>query len=543
MNSDVNLKLSNSPRLLSATAGLSALVMCLPSLGAGFFLGDPRIIAQAGGSPFAGLSFLVDRSVWGMSPLGFHVTSALLHAANAMLVFAAGYYLLKRESPWPAFLGALLFALHPINTEAVSWISARGELIYTAFFLLSLVSYLNYEKQGGAAWLLLTGAFFFLSLLGSEKALALAAVIPLYAFAVSERPAGALKRLGPAAGVCGATLVAFYFLGPLLGRVPELAVKNRLFDMGISPGLGYYSEKLVFPFGVELYPQVPESAFYMLAGLALVAAAVLLYIWKLRLEAFLAAWVALALLPSFFVIDYSGAVLDERYLYLPAAAFALLLAVRLTMIKSRPVLLTVSVVLVASYAFLAFQAVASWRDGGALVADALRKDAHSLYESPSQASYVLTSLGKEEMEAGDYEKAREHLREAVRADDRNYMAYYQGGRLFDRLREEFDKEGDVAARRALALEATRVLKKGSENFPQFGYTHEQLGLWYIRLSLWDEAEMALRNAVRLNPQNEEAAALLRLTQGLKERNLRGYDGAAEGSGRLSVSGRNSGNAL
>lgn len=544
MNSDVNLKFSNRPKFLSAMAGLAALAICLPSLRAGFFLGDPRIVAEAGGSPFAGLSFLLDRSIWGMSPLGFHVTSALLHAANAMLVFVAGYYLLKRDTPWPAFLGALLFALHPMNTEAVSWISARGELIYTTFFLLSLVSYLNYEKQGGAAWLLLMGVFFFLSLLGSEKALALAAVIPLYAFAASERPAGTLKRLGPVAGVCGGTLVAFYFLGPLIGWAPELAVKNRLFDMGISPGLGYYSEKLVFPFGLELYPQVPESALYMLAGLALVAAVVLLYIWKLRLEAFLVAWVVLALLPSFFVIDYSGAVLDARYLYLPAAAFALLVAARLSMIRSRPALLTVSVVLVASYAFLAFQAAASWKDGGGqLLADALEKDAHSLYESPSQASYVLTRLGKEEMEAGDYEKAREHLREAVRADDKNYMAYYQGGRLFERLLEELDKEGDVAARRALALEAARVLKKGSENFPQFGYPHLQLGVWYMRLSLWDEAEVALRNAVRLSPKNEEAAALLKLVQGFRERGLRGYNGAAEGSGRPSISGRNSGNTL
>ncbi|MGD2079854.1 MAG: hypothetical protein PVJ36_01825 [Nitrospirota bacterium] len=561
---DAKSKLSYSPRFLSAMAGLAALAVSLPSLGSGFFLGDPRIVAEAGGSPFAGMSFLLDRSIWGMSPLGFHVTSALIHAANSMLVFAVGYYLFKKESPWPAFLGALLFALHPMNTEAVSWISARGELIYTTFFLLSLVSYLNYtehrgglkgpgrqnpgarleDRARGAAWLVLTGAFFFLSLLGSEKALALAAVVPLIAFALSDRPAGLLKRLAPAVGVCVATLAAFYALAPLaLGGAPELAVKNRIFDMGISPGLGHYAGKLVLPLGLDLYPQVPGSAFYMLAGLALVASVALLYAWRLRLEAFLVAWVVASLLPSFFVIDYSGSVLDERYLYLPAAAFALLLAARLSMIRSRPALLAVSVVFVASYAFLSFQATASWKNEGGLVAEALQKDAQSMYENPSQASYVLTRLGNEETEAGDYVKAWGHLREALRADDRNYMAYYQGGRLFERLHEKFGREGDVAARRALALEAVRVLEKGSENFPQFGYTHLQLGVWYVRLSLWEEAEAALSKAVMLNPQDEEAAALLMLTQGLRERGLRTSNGLAEVGGRLPVSGQSNDDAF
>jgi tetratricopeptide (TPR) repeat protein len=558
---DAKSKLSDSPRFLSALAGLAALAVSLPSLGSGFFLGDTRIVAEAGGSPFAGMSFLLDRWIWGMSPLGFHVTNALIHAANAMLVFAVGYYLFKKGSTWPAFLGALLFALHPMNTEAVSWVSARGELIYTTFFLLSLVSYLNYtehrsgfkgpgrrghgtrleDRARGAAWLLLTGAFFFLSLLGSEKALALAAVVPLLAFALSDRPAGLLKRLAPAAGVCVVTLVAYYALA--LGGASELAVKGRLFDMGISPGLGHYAGKLVLPLGLDLYPQVPGSAFYMLAGLALVASVALLYAWRLRLEAFLVAWVVVALLPSFFVVDYSGSVLDERYLYLPAAAFALLLAARLSMIRSRPALLVVSVVFVASYAFLSFQATASWNNGGGLVAEALEKDAQSMYENPSQASYVLTRLGKEEMEAGDYVKAWGHLREALRADDRNYMAYYQGGRLFERLHAKFGREGDVAARRALALEAVRVMEKGSENFPRLGYTHLQLGVWCVRLSLWDEAEAALRKAVMLNPRDEEAAALLRLTQGLRELGLRASNGAAEVGGGLALSGRNSDNTF
>jgi tetratricopeptide (TPR) repeat protein len=565
MNSGLKSNILNNPRFLGAMAGLAALAVSLPTLGAGFFLGDPRVVAEAGGSPFAGLSFLVDRSIWGMSPLGFHVTGALLHAANAMLVFAVGYFLLKRESPWPAFLGALLFALHPMNAEARSWISARGELIYTTFFLLSLVSYLNYAghqrglkgpgRQGpgtrledrtrGAAWLALTGTFFFLSLLGSEKALALAAVIPLFALALSGRPGGVLRRLAPAVGVCAAALVAFYVLVPLaLGGAPELAVKNGLFDMGITPGLGYYAGKLVFPFGLDLYPQVPGSALYMLAGLALIASAAFLYAWGLRLEAFLVAWVVLALLPSFFVIDYSGAVLDERYLYLPAAAFALLLAAGISKIRSQPAFVAVSLVFVASYAVLSLQGASSWNGEGGLVAKALNKDGQSIYERPSQASYVLTKLGSEELEAGEYGKAMVHLREALTADDRNFMAYYQGGRLFERLRDKLGKEGDAEAQRALALEAVRVLKKGSENFPHFGYTHFQLGLWYVRLSLWGEAEAALTKAVMADPENQEAAALLKLTQALLGgQGLHGSGDEAEIDGMLSFSGRNDDDAL
>jgi tetratricopeptide (TPR) repeat protein len=254
--------------------------------------------------------------------------------------------------------------------------------------------------------------------------------------------------------------------------------------------------------------------------------------------------VVLALLPSFFVIDYSGAVLDERYLYLPAAAFALLLAAGISKIRSQPAFVAVSLVFVASYAVLSLQGASSWNGEGGLVAKALNKDGQSIYERPSQASYVLTKLGSEELEAGEYGKAMVHLREALTADDRNFMAYYQGGRLFERLRDVLGKEGDAEAQKALALEAVRVLKKGSENFPHFGYTHFQLGLWYVRLSLWGEAEAALTKAVMADPENQEAAALLRLTQALLgEQGQRVPDGEAETDGMLSFSGLNDDDAL
>jgi tetratricopeptide (TPR) repeat protein len=522
---EMNAKLVLSPKILAAVAGLAALALYLPVLKGGFVLSGAYSIGGADGSPFAGLSLLVDRVIWGTNPMGFHLTGTLLHAANSVLVLAAGYLLLKKEEPWPAFIAALIFALHPANTEAVAWISARGELIYTAFFLLALISYLYYDKNGRTAGLVLAGIFLFLSFMGSEKALSLVAVLPLYA-SVSAGP-GRLRRAALTAAVCAAGAVAFYLLKPLLpGAGAALAVKNPLDAMGMTPGLGLYAENLLLPFGHDLFPGVPDNLFYALAGLSLIAAAILLYIWRQRFEAFLAAWVVITLVPSFFVIDMSGAVLAERHLYLPAAALSILLASLLWRLKSRRAVVAASVAVIVVYSFSASSRIADWKDESRLLADPLRTDEYSMYENPSQASYVLTALGVKEMEAGDYEAAGERLREALRADEKNYMAYYQSNRLFEALHERLGEQGDVDAQTALAREAAKMLDRGGEHFPKYVYLHYHLGIWNLRLGAWNKAHGAFKNVLGIDPEDREAAAFLRFLEDAKERGLWGYNGPA-----------------
>ncbi len=96
-------------------------------------------------SPLTLLSRLADAQVFGMNPSGFHVTSVLLHLANAMLLCFALYRL---TAQWgrSAFV-ALLFLVHPLNVEPVCWLSARKDLVSGMFFFVTLIAYASYAQR------------------------------------------------------------------------------------------------------------------------------------------------------------------------------------------------------------------------------------------------------------------------------------------------------------------------------------------------------------------------------------------------------------
>jgi hypothetical protein len=85
--------------------------------------------------PLAFLSHALDWTIWGLNPVGFHLTSVVLHALNAVLVFVIARRLVGQA----ALVAMLLFAVHPASHEAVYWVAARFDLLATAFVLLAIV--------------------------------------------------------------------------------------------------------------------------------------------------------------------------------------------------------------------------------------------------------------------------------------------------------------------------------------------------------------------------------------------------------------------
>src|SRR3989338_2582207 len=90
--------------------------------------------------PVFSISLALDYFLWGLNPLGFHLTNILLHAINTVLLFSLGRKLLNTTC---AVLASLLFALHPIQAHAVNFISTRGELLAAFFILFSFRTFLS----------------------------------------------------------------------------------------------------------------------------------------------------------------------------------------------------------------------------------------------------------------------------------------------------------------------------------------------------------------------------------------------------------------
>lgn len=95
--------------------------------------------------PLTTLSFAIDYQFWGLTPFGFHLTNISLHILAGLLL----WHILKkiRLTNWPRAVITSLFLLHPLQTEAVTYINSRGDSLYTFFGLLSvLLLLLSYES-------------------------------------------------------------------------------------------------------------------------------------------------------------------------------------------------------------------------------------------------------------------------------------------------------------------------------------------------------------------------------------------------------------
>jgi hypothetical protein len=105
--------------------------------------------------PLVWLSLMVDHSLFGLSPWGYHLTNLLLHAANTVLLF----YALREPTGevWRPALAAALFAVHPLHVESVAWVTERKDVLSGLFWMASLWGYLAWARRDsrGAWWLAL----------------------------------------------------------------------------------------------------------------------------------------------------------------------------------------------------------------------------------------------------------------------------------------------------------------------------------------------------------------------------------------------------
>src|SRR5438093_8129503 len=100
--------------------------------------------------PLVYTTFRLERAIWGVRPAGYHWVNILLHAGNALLL----WQLLQRLRVPGAWLGAALFALHPVQVESVAWVTERKNVLSLIFFLLALLSWTEFlEERPKRRWL------------------------------------------------------------------------------------------------------------------------------------------------------------------------------------------------------------------------------------------------------------------------------------------------------------------------------------------------------------------------------------------------------
>lgn len=310
-----------------------------------------QLFTSSGGSyfrPLTILSYLTDKSIWGLNPAAFHFTAVLIHTANALLVYALALTF-TADSGIPrcsALLAALLFAAHPAGSESVVWISGRTDLLCCLFLLLALLVVTRSELAPSTAGILFFAAFA-CSLAAKESSIVLVAIVPIWLLSISPNRADR-RAMAICAAVAAVALLYFSWRSGTTGRLDK-GVAAIGTTLGATPMLqlvydsvavsGFYIRKVLWPFPLNIAIARIDKMPYFFAGLAALGAGGLACIMRRELRPALAI-MFLGLVPPLLAYhaDIPWMPIAERYLYIPLVGAALL-AARLTGMAGRPVVL------------------------------------------------------------------------------------------------------------------------------------------------------------------------------------------------------------
>ncbi|MDD5492931.1 MAG: tetratricopeptide repeat protein [bacterium] len=290
--------------------------------------------------PLAALSLSLDHWLWGIRPMGYHLTNITLHMANVLLV----YWLVLSLSSMPltALLSAAIFAIHPAQCETVSWIASRSNLLCTMFLLLALLAYLRNTRQYYYRSLL----FFILSLLAKETAIIFILLLILYDYYFvlkvdKNKAVNMWWSYTPVVVISGLYLLLRTLV---LGQVHQRgwwggSLGYTMLTMGKS--FYYYIKVIILPWKltVDYVLDIAKSIQEPLAlgGVGLVLAIIILALKASRKEKLITFglfWFLIALLPVSNIIPLE-ALLAERFLYLPLVGASIAMAVPLTRLKTK----------------------------------------------------------------------------------------------------------------------------------------------------------------------------------------------------------------
>jgi tetratricopeptide (TPR) repeat protein len=491
--------------------------------------------------PVRDLSYMIDYHFWMLTPLGFHLTSILLHAGTCVFLF-----LLLHQTFGTirlALFTSLLFATHPVGTESVAWVSGRKEVLAAFFIVLGLYLYVKSAAVGPERFwqYYLAALVCFLAACFSK---ATAVVFPGLAILLdfAFRP-GAWKvrwrqkilAYSPFFLVAMAAAVVHIIFGLSRGTVKVFHGGNLLSHIFLSArAFVHYLRLMIFPTGLRPFYDVADflrtDPRWLRGGFSLALSAVFVIVVfvclkRWRKVAFGLGWFLLALLPVSGVIPTST-LLAERYLYIPSIGFLFIPALILTKISSagstreeRAQSTTLGIGLLAAilglYAWGTVRRNPVWRDSVSLWSDALRK-------SPLSVD-VRLNLADAYYKRGEKERPLQILEEAGRIMPRVAEVHLAKGRIYfdqERLGEAensarqavdnpassplthakaYSLWGDVLKEKRNAPEAIQKYQKAIETFPQYILAYNKLGATYEALGQFTLALEVYKKAVAREP--------------------------------------------
>lgn len=508
----------------------------------------------------------IEYAIAGDDPLLYHIVNLFFHLLNTFLVFWFILLITKRNEI--AAICAVLFGIHPMHVESVAWVSELKDVLYSFFFLSAMISYYFYliKKSRKARYYVFSLVLFALSLLSKSAAVTLPVVLLLidyftkrkfsYKMIVEKIP---FFLFSIAFGITA--ILSQGERGAIQDLTPMFSIPERL--MLASYATMVYTLKLFVPVNLAaMYPYphridgfLPTE--YFIAPIFVILIALLIFIFRKRnrylvfgsLFFLVTISIVLQLLPV------GGAILAERYTYIPYIGYFLILGYAYVYIfdaksgfkrKIKPLVNVILVLFILILSYLSFERIKVWKDGEVLFTDQLKKypdlpfalnnrgylyykyhedyekalrDYSRCIEIDSTFHRALSNRGVLYFNTQKYEEAVKDFKNALkyRPDNTdallgkaNTLSYL--GRFGEAI-PDYDKylqlepDDDKAYMwRGIAKFKTGKYEEAINDFntsinmmPAFFETHYWKGLTYLELKDWKNALACLNTAASYNP--------------------------------------------
>ena len=449
--------------------------------------------------------YLVTYMIFGLKPWAFHLVNILLHAAVTGLVFLFVQRICAERIPadrWylaSPFVAAMLFAVHPIHTEAVAWIAGITDLSYSFFYLLGLTLYARSGK-GRDLFYVLSLLSYFLALLCKEPAMTFPVILFAYELVFSRGKSSwriILIRLIP---FCLIFLLyaglRAWALGSLAPPVSSVTLSPSAYALNVLILFSRYMGKLVFPVNLNFWHvfkpiaslSTADSIFALLA--AGICAFIVFLVRSNRPGLFASVLTVVPLAPVFVFSRMNQGienVFTERYLYLVSAGFVLLVAEGGDWCRRRipfgtHIVAIVLAVLIVTLSIGTMQRNMVWQDSYSLWSDAARKSPESAI---ARMNHGYALLSQQKMNEGLVE-----IQEALR--------------LRPTLLAEKNAKGVFYAQKGLTKKAILEFHFIIAAKPDYAPAHYNLGILYDNKGWIDQAIQKYEAAIKIQPDYAEA---------------------------------------
>lgn len=289
--------------------------------------------------PALSFTYFLDHALWEKNPFGYHLTSLLLHIANVILA----YLLFSCLMPAPAAqLAGMLFAIHPVQTEAVCAIGYRADLLVTFFVLSCMLSWVRYRQKKEPRWAVMALFMYSLALFSKEAALLMPAIILTYDLCLAR--AKLPSRTDAYRKQAWFLLLAAFYLMVYLKIFPNPALYTKMFLgkdiighlISVQRIWEFNIYSMLFPFNVTSVPPLyspPLSSTIVNSGSMLsfiISAGLLVLAFRYFLQnrtslLFLLVWFLASYIPISGLIATPNP-LGYRFLYLPSIGLVGILA-------------------------------------------------------------------------------------------------------------------------------------------------------------------------------------------------------------------------